>query len=116
MIKSFQTIEKMKTYFSLVTRAGVVIAILLGVGCMFKDVKKEIQEEKITYSLFGRVEGISQTQADVFVLLYAKKDKGLHLERYTLPDDTRTYSFIVIAAKAVCSWPTTTVPSRCPAS
>ena len=49
----------MKTYFSLVTRAGLVIAILLVVGCMFKDVKKEIQEEKTTFSLFGRVEGIS---------------------------------------------------------
>lgn len=85
----------MRTLFSLVTRVWVAVAMLSAVGCMFSDLKKEIQEEKITYSLFGRVEGISQIQADVFVLLYAKKSNGLQLERYTLPDDTRTYSFVV---------------------
>jgi len=87
--------EKMKPFISLLIRAGLLVAMLLGVGCMFQDVKKEIQEEKTTYSLFGRVEGIRQTQADVFVLLYAKKGNSLMLDRYTLPDDTRTYSFVV---------------------
>jgi hypothetical protein len=40
----------------------LVSAMLLVVGCMFGDLKKEVQEEKTTYSLFGRVEGISQSQ------------------------------------------------------
>ena len=86
---------KMRTSFPLITRVGLVSAMLLVVGCMFGDLKKEIQEEKITYSLFGRVEGISRTESDVFVLLYAKTDNGLQFDRYTLPVDTNTYSFIV---------------------
>lgn len=49
--------------------------MLAAAGCMFKALKKEILEEKVTYSLFGLVEGISQTKADVFVLLYVKNLK-----------------------------------------
>lgn len=49
----------MKTLFSLVARVWVAVALLSAVGCMFSDLKKEIQEEKTTFSLFGRVEGIS---------------------------------------------------------
>ena len=76
-------------------RVWLVSAMLLVVGCMFGDLKKEIQEEKTTYSLFGRVEGINRIESDVFVLLYSKKDNGLQLDRYTLPDDTGTYSFFI---------------------
>ena len=85
----------MRTLFSLVARVWVAVTILSAVGCMFSDLKKEIQEEKSTYSLFGRVEGISRTENDVFVLLYSKKDNGPQLDRYTLPDDTGTYSFFI---------------------
>ncbi len=85
----------MRTLFSLVARVWVVVAMLSALGCMFSDLKKEIQEEKTTFSLFGRVEGISQTESNVFVLLYTKTDNGLQLDRYTLPDDTNTYSFFI---------------------
>ena len=85
----------MRTIFPLMTRVWLVSAMLLVVGCMFGDLKKEIQEEKTTYSLFGRVEGISRTENDVFVLLYSKKENGPRLDRYTLPDDTGTYSFFI---------------------
>ena len=94
-IKEKDSKHKMTKIRSWISKAGVAVVLLLATGCMFQDVKKEIQEEKTTYGLFGRIEGISQTKADVFILLYTKKDIGLELDRYTLPDDTHTYSFIV---------------------
>jgi len=85
----------MKKIFSLAAGMLLVGVLLLVTGCMFKDLREEIQEEKTTHSLFGRVEGFSRAESNVLVLLYAKKDNHLKLESYTLPDDTGTYSFIV---------------------
>ncbi len=62
---------------------------------MFMDLKREIQEEKSSYSLIGKVESIARADSNVFVLLYAKRDEGLQLEGFTLPDDTGIFSFIV---------------------
>jgi pimeloyl-ACP methyl ester carboxylesterase len=62
---------------------------------MFGDLKKEIQEEQRSHGIIGQVEGATRAKGNVFVLLYAKKDGRLQLERFTLPDNTGIFSFIV---------------------
>jgi len=74
--------------------AATVLCLLL-TGCMFRDLREEIQEEKISWHLYGRVEGIKQSESDVYVLLYIQVDGEMQLESYVLPDDTDTYAFIV---------------------
>jgi pimeloyl-ACP methyl ester carboxylesterase len=69
--------------------------IVLAAGCMFGELKKELEEQKISFGLKGRVEGIARAQGHVFVLLYEKQEKNLRLIRYALPDDTGIFSFIV---------------------
>ena len=73
---------------------GLLLLCLIS-GCMFKDLKKEIQEEQSSYGIIGRVEGTTRAKGNVFVLLYAKKDGRMELERFTLPDETGIFSFIV---------------------
>ena len=72
---------------------AAVICLLLA-GCIFKDLKREIQEEKISWHLYGHVENIKQTKNHVYVLLYVQVDGEMQLESFVLPDDTGTYAFL----------------------
>ena len=74
--------------------ATTVICLLL-TGCMFRDLKKEIAEEKISFRLYGRVENIAQAESHVYVLLYAQTEGKMQLERFILPDDDGTYAFFI---------------------
>ena len=74
---------------------AIVLACSLLAGCMFRDLKKEIAEEKISFRLFGRIENMTQAKGHVWVLLYAQKDGKLELDRYILPDDDGTYAFLI---------------------
>ena len=71
------------------------IWMLLVAGCMFTDLKREIQEENISYRLSGQVEGIARAEGDVYVLLYVRKGEGMQLECFTVPDETGNFSFVV---------------------
>jgi len=73
---------------------GVIACLLFFVGCMFSELKKEIQEEESSYRMIGRVGGGTHFEGDLFVLLYVKSDKGLQLDRFVLLDETDTYVFI----------------------
>ena len=64
-------------------------------GCMFGELREEIQEERISYRLYGRVKNTAQDGGHVYVILYVQKDDGLELDRYLLPDDTDTYGFMI---------------------
>lgn len=75
----------------------VLIGIILSTGCMFRDLRKEIEESKISHGMKGQIEGMAQAQGDVFVLLFEKSDKVLQLQQITLPDDAGNFSFIVTA-------------------
>jgi len=74
-----------------------LIWVLLASGCIFKDLKREIHEEEISYALVGRVENIAHAEGDVFLLLYAKRDDSWQLECFTLPDDSGYFSFTATA-------------------
>ena len=74
---------------------AIILACLLLSGCMFRDLKKEIAEEKISFRLYGRVENLAQTETHVYVLLYSQQEDKMQLERFLLPDDTGVYAFLI---------------------
>ena len=69
------------------TLTVIVLASALLSGCMFRDLKKEIQEEKISFRLYGRVENMAQAKSHVYVILYAQAEDKWRLDRFVLPDD-----------------------------
>ena len=73
----------------------VVAWMALAAGCMFGELKRELEEKDNSFGLKGRVVGIARAQGDVFVLLYAKQGETLQLIRYALPDNNGNFSFIV---------------------
>jgi len=84
--------DTIQLHFKMLTVAAVICLLLF--GCMFKELKKEIQEEKISWHLYGRVENTAQAESHVYVLLYVQVDGEMQLESFVLPDDTGTYAFL----------------------
>jgi len=92
----YKRIKHLKPSWHLLAIAALLWSMLVA-GCIFKDLKQEIQEENVSYGLTGRVDHGDSVQGDVFILLYNKRDDVLHIERFTLPDDNGYFSFIVTA-------------------
>jgi len=80
---------------AIMTLTAIVLACSLLAGCMFRDLKKEIAEEKISFRLYGRVENMAQVKGHVYVMLYAQADDQWQLDRFVLPDDDGTYAFLI---------------------
>ena len=78
-----------------ITLFAFILACLLITGCMFRDLKKEIQEEKISFRLYGTIENIKQAENHVYVMLYAQAESKWQLDRSVLPDDDGTYAFLI---------------------
>ena len=80
---------------AIMTLTAIFFVCSLLSGCMFRDLKKEIQEEKISHRLYGSVENIKQAKGHVHVLLYARAEDTWQLDRFVLPDDDGTYAFLI---------------------
>ena len=80
---------------NIIALIAVVIACLLLSDCMFRDLKQDIKEEKISFRLYGRIENMAQTQGHVYVLLYVQEGDKMQLDRFILPDDDGTYAFLI---------------------
>ena len=57
----------------LIPLAAVTIICLLLFGCMFRELRGEIEEQKISFRLYGRVVDMAQSKGHVYVLLYTQK-------------------------------------------
>jgi pimeloyl-ACP methyl ester carboxylesterase len=69
--------------------------MLFATGCMFTDLKNEIAEEHISYSLEGQVASNDRRDGEVIVLLYSQNEGGLRLDKFTTADETGRFFFIV---------------------
>jgi len=74
--------------------ASIVLASLLG-GCFFQDLKNEIAEIKLSFSLFGQVSNPSENQGKVIIILFAEREGKQIPVRYLFPDDHGRFSLIV---------------------
>jgi len=73
----------------------VLVVCLLPTGCMFRELKKDIEEQQNSFRLYGRIGNIAQTKNHVYVLLYAQADDKWQLDRFVLPDDDGIYAFLI---------------------
>jgi uncharacterized alpha/beta hydrolase family protein len=78
-----------------ITLMATLLTCVLLTSCMFRDLKKDIAEEKISFRLFGRIENMAQAEKHVWVLLYAQRDGKLLIDRFILPGDDGTYAFLI---------------------
>jgi len=70
------------------------VMILFGIGCMFRDLKKEVAEYEQLYALSGKVTQSSH-KGQVIVILYTVKDNRKGIVEYTLTQDKDQFSFMV---------------------
>ena len=75
--------------------AMVLVSCLLLTSCMFRELREEIEEQKISFRLYGTIENMGQAKSHVYVLLYAQKNGSMQLDRYILPGDDGTYAFLI---------------------
>ena len=79
----------------LIPLAAVTIICLLLFGCMFRELRGEIEEQKISFRLYGRVVNMAQSKGHVYVLLYTQKGDNIQLDRFVLPGDDGIYAFLI---------------------
>jgi len=80
---------------AIMTLTAIVLSCSLLSGCMFRDLKKDIAEDKISFRLYGRVENMAQVKGHVHVLLYVQADDQWQLDRFIFPADDGTYAFLI---------------------
>ena len=77
----------------------IVTSILIGMlminGCMFADLKKEIQESNISYGIEGRVTSPVVSEGNMIILLYRRENDGPTIDQFTVASDAGRFSFIV---------------------
>ncbi len=68
---------------------------LLG-GCVFQNLKKELNEYDFHFGIEGKIEMPSSSEVPVLVALYRQDDhKGVTVDQYLVPDKGGRYAFIV---------------------
>jgi hypothetical protein len=90
-----RTPKAIKRWFHFLLVTSILFAGLMISGCMFADLKKEIQEGDISYGIEGRVTTPGVSEGNMIILLYRRENGGPTIDQFTVASDAGRFSFIV---------------------
>jgi len=69
--------------------------IMLTSGCAFRQLSKEVAEIEQTYSMAGKITLPSAPKGSVVVILYARREGKVEIDKYSIASETENFSFFV---------------------